>query len=222
MTLPPYPGQDPPPDEDPAVRPPYGQPPQGQQPYGAWQGGNDTTPGWNGLSIAAFVLGLTCLLGIPAIVLGIIGLRQVRRDRSRGGWMAVTGIVLGALGTLALAGLVASGVWLANQVVTPGNAEAGMCVTTEEWENHVSLLEEDCAADHDGQIFVVYSLSESRAGADPVAQCTERLGADAARAMNDGLTVFAITEDDASDPGDTVVCLLEKADGEKLSEELDY
>lgn len=237
MTLPPYPGsedpdRDPTPDDPttPPPPPPYGQQPYGQPqhqpygPYGAWQGGNDAARGWNGTSIAALVLSLTCCLGIPAIVCGVIGLRQTRRDGSKGAWMAITGIVVGALGTLALVGLIATGAWFANQVVTPDSAEPGVCVNTDEDGDEVALLKQDCTGDHDAQIYAVHTITAAEAGTspDPVATCTRELGADATRAMDDGLTVYSVTEDDSPEQGDRIVCLLENVDGEKLSEKLDY
>jgi uncharacterized membrane protein len=61
----------------------------------------------NGLCIASLVLavppvcfftfGLGSLLGF---IFGIIGLRQTRRDGSRGRGMAIAGIILGALGLI--------------------------------------------------------------------------------------------------------------------------
>jgi hypothetical protein len=61
----------------------------------------------NGLCIAAFVLavppvslitfGLGSLLGV---ILGIIGLRQTRRDGSGGRGLGIAGIVLGVLGLI--------------------------------------------------------------------------------------------------------------------------
>jgi len=61
-----------------------------------------------GISIASLVLGLLslvlfCLAGIPAIILGILGLTKWSKDpyNIRGQGFAIAGIVLGGLGTLA-------------------------------------------------------------------------------------------------------------------------
>lgn len=218
------PGQ-PPYGQAPYGQVPYGQAPYGQQPYGAWQGGNDPATSYNGFSIAAFVLSLTCCLGIPAAVCGVIGLHQTRRDGSKGRWMAVTGIVLGVLGTLVAAAVIAFIAWFAGNVVTAENAERGMCVNTDEDDSDsVALMQEDCSSEHDAQIYAIHVLQASEVATelDPVRICTEELGVDAARAMNDGLSVYSVTEHDDPEAGDRIVCLLENADGEKLSEELDY
>lgn len=71
----------------------------------------------SGKAIASIVLGVlslvTCLLtGIPAIILGILGLSNISKSQGRitGQGLAVAGIVLGALGTLAtpLVGILAA------------------------------------------------------------------------------------------------------------------
>ena len=54
--------------------------------------------------IGQFFLGLlivgNILLAVPALVLGIVGLRQVRSRGERGRGMAIAGVVLGALGVV--------------------------------------------------------------------------------------------------------------------------
>lgn len=89
-------------------------PPQGydQQPTGARP--------TNGLAIAALVCGLLSvplfitivggiLLGLVAIVLGVLGLNRAKKTQNSGKGMAITGIVSGALGLIlsvaAIAGL---------------------------------------------------------------------------------------------------------------------
>jgi hypothetical protein len=66
------------------------------------------------LILGVLSLSFLCLAGIPAIILGVIGLRAVRRSRGRvrGGGLAVAGIILGTLGTLCtgLVGLAVPGV----------------------------------------------------------------------------------------------------------------
>ena len=60
--------------------------------------------GRNGLAIAALccgIAGLIPLVGVVAIVLGVVALHQLRGGLQRGRGMAITGIVLGALSTLA-------------------------------------------------------------------------------------------------------------------------
>jgi hypothetical protein len=65
-------------------------------------------PGASGKAVASLVLGLAsflllCLAGVPAIILGIMGVHEAARRPGRvgGRGLAVTGIVLGSLGTAA-------------------------------------------------------------------------------------------------------------------------
>ena len=58
--------------------------------------------------------------------------------------MAVSGIVLGAVGTLLIVGLVVGGVWLGQNIITPDNAEVGMCVDTDEDGGAISMMKADC------------------------------------------------------------------------------
>lgn len=61
----------------------------------------------SGMAIASFVLGFTAfipaigiILGIIAIVFGAISLSKISKEGLSGKWMAITGIILGALGIL--------------------------------------------------------------------------------------------------------------------------
>jgi hypothetical protein len=86
---------------------------QGQQGQPGQPGQPGATSGRNGLAIAALCCGLAAfipLVGVVAIVLGVVALNQLRRGFQRGRGMAITGIVLGALGALAWAALVVIGV----------------------------------------------------------------------------------------------------------------
>ncbi|WP_084078912.1 DUF4190 domain-containing protein [Demequina sp. NBRC 110057] len=86
---------------------PYVAPPMGDaSQYGTTQYGSAPygTPsqqrGTDGVSIAALVTGLLSLAFV-AIVLGAMGLRRTAQGARKGTWMAVTGLVLGILGTIA-------------------------------------------------------------------------------------------------------------------------
>lgn len=98
--------------------PPYGQPQYGQQQWGA-PGGQKK----NGLGIAALVLGLLAVvtsftlvggivLGLAAIVLGVLGRGRAKRGEADNGGMAIAGVVLGAIGLLLSAAFIAAGVAL--------------------------------------------------------------------------------------------------------------
>ncbi|MCG7286470.1 DUF4190 domain-containing protein [Cellulomonas sp. ACRRI] len=55
----------------------------------------------DGVSLAAFITGLLSLGPVP-LVLGLVGYERARRRGVRASWMAVTGIVLGAVSTIGL------------------------------------------------------------------------------------------------------------------------
>jgi Domain of unknown function (DUF4190) len=97
--------------------PPYGQGPYGQGPYGQGPYGQGPYvqgpygPGWqqprrtNSLAIAALCCAIGQvvagpLAGIPAIVIGVMSLGQIRQTGEDGRGMAITGIVLGIAGVL--------------------------------------------------------------------------------------------------------------------------
>jgi|SRR6478736_2408971 len=58
-------------------------------------------PDGDGVSLAAFITGLLSLGPVP-LVLGIVGYERSRRRGARAPWMAVTGIVLGAVSSVGL------------------------------------------------------------------------------------------------------------------------
>lgn len=94
----------------------------GQSPYTA----PEPTPARsNGLAVAALVLGIIAcllfwtvlggiLLGLLAVVFGIIGVRRARGGRAPRRTMAIVGAVLGALGLIASTVIVIIGVSLFN------------------------------------------------------------------------------------------------------------
>ncbi|MBO1420121.1 DUF4190 domain-containing protein, partial [Streptomyces sp. FH025] len=65
-------------------------------------------PRTNGLAVGSLVTGLS-LLGPVALVLGILALNRIGRRGERGQGMAVTGVVLGVVGTVLLALLLGAG-----------------------------------------------------------------------------------------------------------------
>lgn len=147
--------------------PPSGSPfPPPPQPFQAYAGPNDGSAGYSGLAIASFVCGLTCCLGIPAVVLGAIGIAKTGAGRARGRWMAVTGVVLGVLGTLAMV-LVGLGIFvISDRVVTPANAEPGQCVQAETDGDNVTMIDLGCSMEHNAQIFAVITPTSADVEAD--------------------------------------------------------
>ena len=90
---------------------PYGQPAYGQQPYAPGYAPAGYAPGYavpknNTLALWSMILGIVQfvlfgpLLGIPAIILGVISLRQIREraPAESGRGMAIAGIVCSAVG----------------------------------------------------------------------------------------------------------------------------
>jgi hypothetical protein len=103
----PYTTPEAPPQQPTYQQSPYPQSPYPQGPYqqGPYQQGSYPGPpaGTDGVSIAALVTGIVGT-GPIALVLGIVGLNRVKKSGRSGKGMAIAGIVLGAVGTLALIG----------------------------------------------------------------------------------------------------------------------
>ncbi|MGO8956440.1 MAG: DUF4190 domain-containing protein [Streptosporangiaceae bacterium] len=91
-----YPAQ---PDPYPGQYAGYGSPVYQPQPFGRT---NPLAIGALVCGIGQFLLGLlivgNILLAVPALVLGVVGLRQISTRGERGKGMAIAGVVLGALG----------------------------------------------------------------------------------------------------------------------------
>jgi hypothetical protein len=95
-------------------------PPPPPQPYGAYA--QPPAAPKNGLGIAALITAIVSLpaalsifggflLGIVAIVLGFVGYRRAKKGEATNGGIAIAGIVLGFLGIILSAAVIAFGVW---------------------------------------------------------------------------------------------------------------
>ena len=114
----------------------YGQQGYGQQPYGQPPAGQRR----NGLGVAALVLGvlavLTCftvvigfVLGLLAIVFGVIGRGRARRGEADNRGVATAGLVLGAIGLVLSIGFgVAVGSLIGKIANTPEGQRLQECV----------------------------------------------------------------------------------------------
>ncbi len=94
----------------------YGSGSYGSMPPSGQQGQPARPVGGSGLATAALVLGILALisswtviggilLGLPAVILGFLGLGKARRGLATGRGRAIAGIILGLL-SIAIAGLV--------------------------------------------------------------------------------------------------------------------
>jgi len=206
---------------------PYGQSPYGQQPYGqpyaAWQQGNDATKGTDGFSIAALVTGLLCCFGIPAVVLGIVGILRTRGGQRKGAWMAITGLVLGVLGSVAWV-LIAIGLAGANWSSSdPLDLDTGECFNSDDVtdeKDEVGFVEEvSCSEKHDAEVVAAWTVDSDESGAAveetaPAEVCTDRLSdTERAKIVTSGLKLGAVADDpeDISE-GDRLVCYVYSED----------
>lgn len=121
----PEPAQPPQPAQPYDATQPYGSAPHNTLPhqplpgYGAYQQppAPHSSPGYDGVSIAAFVTGLLGT-GPIAAVLGGVGLSRTARNMRSGRWMAWLGLILGVLSTLAWIGVIAFFVWIVDTTPT--------------------------------------------------------------------------------------------------------
>ena len=156
----------------PPVMPPYAVGPGGQA-------GPGRTTGTNGLAIAALCCGLAAvvpLVGVVAIVLGVVALHQLRQvpgSGQRGRGMAIAGIVLGALGTLAWAALLTVGIISAvtseperdsagqvtnSSEVFVNDLAAGDCFSGGRTDEIDLVTAVPCAQPHESQVVTIFEL----------------------------------------------------------------
>lgn len=215
------------PPPPPGQGPPYGAPPPpGQNPYGATPypgGGEPAGQKTDGVSIAAFVTSLVCCAPV-GLVLGIVGMRRTKDGQRKGRWAAVTGLILGILGTI---GLIVVGIFVAfviSNSVTPGNAEVGQCVNIDTDDNEVTMQKKDCTEDHDGEIVAVEKVDSDNKEAIEATMadyCSVVIDeADLATIQaNSDLDLNAVIEDPSKvENGDHLVCYVES--DSKLDEKI--
>lgn len=205
-------------------------------PYQAYGGANDGSASYSGVAIASFVCGLTCCLGIPAVILGAIGIAKTSAGRARGRWMAVTGIVLGVLGTLLMIAVGLGMFAIGSRVVTPDNAEVGQCIQADTTDDTVTMLDTGCSLPHNGQIFAVITPTQAdvTAGRTAMELCLTRVagsfpgievrvvGGQARLDLGgEEVQVSAVGEQLDLVAGSTVVCWIEATEGELTSDHVD-
>ncbi|MGW3912588.1 DUF4190 domain-containing protein [Streptomyces sp. NPDC005070] len=209
MAIPPPPGpqqpegQYPPPGTPPHQPAPYPrypspqgsfqQPPQAPYagPYRPWGQGyspyNRPVP-FNGLAIAALVLGILCFLPAVGLVLGIVALVQIKRRGERGKGMAVAGMVMSSVGVVLLALAVATGgaraFWEGFEDAagdSGGSAfslEVGECFDTPRGSLKGLAIDVDkvpCTGEHDAEAFADFEMAEGDyPGQDAIADEADR------------------------------------------------
>jgi len=116
--------------------PPPGGYPQAQPPAGYEQYQQYPAQPRNGFGVAALVLGLLALLlswtiiggillGVPALIFGLLGRARAKRGEANNGGMSVAGVVLGVIGLLIAIGIIAFGVLTFN---SPAGRDYQQCI----------------------------------------------------------------------------------------------
>ncbi|MET8855194.1 MULTISPECIES: DUF4190 domain-containing protein [unclassified Streptomyces] len=162
----------------PSPQGPFQQPPQSPYagPYQPWGQGyspyNRPVP-FNGLAIAALVLGILCFLPAVGLVLGIVALVQIKRRGERGKGMAVGGMVMSSIGVVLLALTVATGgaraFWEGFEDAAGGSGgsafslEVGECFDTPGGSLKGLAIDVDkvpCTGGHDAEVFADFEMPE--------------------------------------------------------------
>jgi hypothetical protein len=122
---------------------------------------------WNGLAVGSFVLGI--LPGsLFAVGLGIGALVLIGREGGKGRWMAIVGIVLGALWTVFLTIVIVVDAH-DNEPTPPGavkqdvnTLKAGDCTTFIPYDRVGDVTVVDCAQPHREEVYAVLTLPGSK------------------------------------------------------------
>lgn len=199
--------------------PPYQPAPN---PYDNSAYGSARTP-FDGVSLAALICSVTCCAAPVGIALGIAGLVRTGGGRRTGRWAAVTGLALGTVLTLAMAGFLVFAIVLGSHSVQEDEARAGQCVDV----NSLDIVEKaDCDEPHDGEIIWAGRFTDELVRSFETSSTQEFCAAlpnlDAAyRAATQGneyeasVSIDAFDEDEP-DRGDWFFCYLTRGDGEPL------
>lgn len=177
----PYPGQ------APHAPGPYPAPGQAPGPYGygygypgagGWYPGPPQNQSTNGLAIASLTVSLAAFcLPVVALLLGVFGLRQIRRTGQRGRGLAIAGIVINSVATVLVALFVVLAVVGA---FDEGNTDVqdikvGQCFNTVGnslsdygGDGHRSTTVDvvPCGDEHDAEAYAVFSLDGQDLGDD--------------------------------------------------------
>lgn len=173
------------------------------------------------------MLSLLCCTSIVGLILGIVGLGRTKDGVRSGRWAAVSAVVIGAIGTLAFAGIIGFFVWFGTSTVLLSDAAPGQCVNVDEIGDgpDATLYKKDCDEDHDAEIVAADSFDRKQAAVvdpgDPDAVCEEEVEPDYADALASGDYELGIVyESDDPEPGEVFACYLERTDGADLTESI--
>lgn len=201
--------------------------------------GGSTPPGIQVVRITApppidkvSVLGVAASAVFPpaALVLGIAGLVRTRNGVRSGRWAAVVATVVGSVATVVVVGAVGLVVWLEHNDLGVDEARRGTCVNLDEGVDGVQLRERDCTEAHDGEVVFRGDFTSSWI-ADYQALNTAEFCAQAMADLPEpevygpdfvlGTIVDSVS---AERPlvGDAFICVLERVDGEPLTQPLTY
>ena len=195
-------------------------------------------PARNGLAIAALCCGIAAfipLLGVVAIVLGVVALHQLRSGFQRGRGMAIGGIVLGALATLAWTAFIvvaiatgltaepersASGQVTAQSQVFVDKLEAGDCFSGGRTDEIDLVTIIPCASPHESQVVAIVQLPDGPyPGEDAVTAQAEQDCTDKAdplltdKAYEDLAPSYVYPDADTWRGDRSVLCLVEAPSG---------
>jgi len=166
-------------------------PEPGQQPGPAAQSG--PRPGTDGFAIATLISGIVPAIPVT-LILGIVALIRIGRTGARGRALAITGLVLAGLWTIAAA--IGGAVYLTrHQPARPAalpqafSLRTGQCYNSADGLNHVTVL--SCSQPHDGEVFGTFRLAGTAAVQRQADQgCTSRLSG----YLNPQLSVSSLAE----------------------------
>lgn len=202
---------------------PYGQ----SNPYG-----NEMPKKTDAVSIIGFVLSLTCCLSLIGAILGFVGLSRTKGGRRKGRWAAISAAIIGVIGTLVGAALVAVFVIFAQSVIDVEEAKVGECASVSSDDgNSVLLREKDCSEDHDaeivwvGDVGDVKSLDVAPTNPDDFTDsgasfliCTNLMDPADLEAIGDDVEYQYVTTDENPSDSDAALCYAERDNGDEFTE----
>jgi hypothetical protein len=187
----------------------------------------------NGFAIAALVFGIIGGI-LLAVIFGIIALVQIPKKNQKGKGMAIAGLVLAGVWTLAIAALIIAVVMTSadrdsatGEITESGDVSAfslkvGDCVSDLELSEAVtSVPGVPCDQPHEAEVFAIFNLPEGDYPAEEElfeqaeTRCSDRLAIYAPDAMNDqSLQLSYIYPLEQGWPADReVVCFAGSPDG---------